>query len=114
MKILQITNSKNQYIRHFRSFYRTLLLDFPIYTALHMIGTSLASLLDCRAITTSAGVYKMAETYIIRIGDIPSRKIRNKVKGFLRDEDVAVVADDGQKFGVVLEKNRLVITPDEL
>jgi hypothetical protein len=56
----------------------------------------------------------MTETYIIRIGDLPSQKIRKRVEGFLRDEDVAVVANDGQKFGVVLEKNRLVITPDEL
>jgi len=55
----------------------------------------------------------MAETYIISISDLPSRKIRKRVKGFLRDADVAVVADDGQKFGVVLEKDQLVITPDE-
>ena len=56
----------------------------------------------------------MAETYIISIGDLPSRRIRKRVKGFLRDEDVAVVTNDGQKFGVVLEKNHLVITPDEI
>ncbi len=55
----------------------------------------------------------MAETYIIRIGDIPSRKIRQRVRGFLRNEDVALVANDGQKFGVVLEKNQLVIKSDE-
>ena len=55
----------------------------------------------------------MAETYVIRIGDLPSRKIRKRVQRFLRDEDVAVVANDGQKFGVVLKKNQLVITPDE-
>ena len=55
----------------------------------------------------------MAETYTICMGDLPSRKIRKRVKGFLRDDDVAVVATDGQKFGVVLEKNKLVITPDE-
>jgi len=79
-----------------------------------IIGISLASLLDCRASTTSAGVYTLAETYIIRICDLPSRKIRNDVKGFLRDAEVAVVADDGQRFGVVLEKNYLVITPDEM
>ena len=78
-----------------------------------MIESSLASLLDCRATTTSAGVCKLAETYIIHIGDLPSPKLRNEVKGFLRDADVAVVAHDGQKFGVVLEKNQLVITPDE-
>jgi uncharacterized protein (UPF0216 family) len=74
---------------------------------------SLASLLDCRVITTSVGVNKqMAETYIIRIDDIPSRKIRKSVRGFLEDEDVAVVVNDGQKFGVILEKNQLVITSD--
>ena len=56
----------------------------------------------------------MAETYIIRIGDIPSRKVRKRVRGFLRNEDVALVANDGQKFGVVLEKNQLVIKSDEL
>ena len=56
----------------------------------------------------------MAETYIISIGDLPSRKIRRRVKGFLRDADVAVVTDDGQKFGVILQKNQLVITPDEI
>ena len=78
-----------------------------------MIDTSLASLLDCRATTTSAGVSIMAETYIIRIGDLPSRKMRKRVKGFLRDADVAVVADDGQEFGVVLTKNQLVLKSDE-
>ena len=55
----------------------------------------------------------MAETYIICIGDLPSRKIRKRVRGFLQNEDVAVVTDDGQKFGVVLEKNQLVIKPAE-
>ena len=55
----------------------------------------------------------MAETYVIRIGDIPSRKIRKRVRGFLRNEDVALVANDGQMFGVVLEKNQLVIKSDE-
>jgi len=76
---------------------------------------SLASLLDCRVITTSVGVTnQMAETYIIRIGDIPSRKIRKRVRGFLEDEDVAVVINDGQKFGVILEKNQLIIKSDDL
>ncbi|MHA1863303.1 MAG: hypothetical protein ACTSWA_06010 [Candidatus Thorarchaeota archaeon] len=56
----------------------------------------------------------MAETYIIRIGDIPSRKVRKRVRGFLRNEDIALVANDGQTFGVVLEKNQLVIKSDEL
>ncbi|MCK5264070.1 MAG: hypothetical protein KAR03_00555 [Candidatus Thorarchaeota archaeon] len=55
----------------------------------------------------------MVETYVIRIGDIPSRKIRKRVRGFLRNEDVALVANDGQMFGVVLEKYQLVIKSDE-
>lgn len=55
----------------------------------------------------------MAETYIIRIGDLPTRKIRKRVRGFLQEKDVAVITDDGQTFGVVLEKNQLVIRPDE-
>jgi len=56
----------------------------------------------------------MAETYIIRIGDIPSRKIRKSVRGFLEDEDVAVVVNDGQKFGVILEKNQLIMKSTDL
>ncbi len=56
----------------------------------------------------------MAENYIIRIGDIPSRKIRRSVRGFLEDDDVAVVVNDGQIFDVVLEKNQLVMKSDEL
>jgi len=56
----------------------------------------------------------MAETYIIRIGDIPSRKIRKSVRGFLEDEDVAVVVNDGQKLGVILEKNQLIIKSTDL
>jgi hypothetical protein len=55
----------------------------------------------------------MAETYIISIGDIPSRKIRKSVRGFLEDEDVAVVVNDGQKFGVILEKNHLIMKSSE-
>jgi hypothetical protein len=55
----------------------------------------------------------MAETYIIRIGDIPSRKIRKSVRIFLESDDVAVVVNDGQKFGVILERNHLIIKPNE-
>ena len=95
--------------RYFRLFYRTSLSDCSIYTSLLLHSLSLASLLDCRAITASAGVSTKAESYIIRIGDLPTRKIRKRVRGFLRNMDVAVVTDDGQTFGVVLEKNQLVI-----
>jgi hypothetical protein len=75
--------------------------------------TSLASLLDCRVITyIRRSNTAMAETHIIRIGDIPSRKIRKSVRGFLENDDVAVVVDDGQIFGVALEKNHLIMKSD--
>ncbi|MGD9395940.1 MAG: hypothetical protein PVJ05_05895 [Candidatus Thorarchaeota archaeon] len=51
----------------------------------------------------------MAETYVIAMGDIPSRKLRKTVKVFIKEEDVSLFDDDGQKFGVILEKNRLVL-----
>lgn len=56
----------------------------------------------------------MAEVYIVRIGDIPSRSLRKRVRSFLEDEDVSLVDDVGQRFGVILKKNRLVIERDEL
>ena len=51
----------------------------------------------------------MAETYIIRMGEIPSRKLRKTIKVFIKEEDVSLYDDDGQQFGVTLEKNRLVL-----
>jgi len=51
----------------------------------------------------------MAETYIISMGEIPSRKLRKTVKVFIKEEDFSLYDDDGQKFGVTLEKNRLVL-----
>ena len=51
----------------------------------------------------------MAETYIIPMGDIPSRKLRKTVKVFIKEEDVSLFDDDGQQYGVTLEKNRLVL-----
>lgn len=51
----------------------------------------------------------MAETYVIPMGDIPSRKLRKTVKVFLKEKDVSLVDDGGQQFGVTLEKNRLVL-----
>jgi hypothetical protein len=51
----------------------------------------------------------MAETYIIRMGRIPSRKLRKTVRLFIKEEDVSLYDDDGQQFGVTLEKNRLVL-----
>ena len=57
----------------------------------------------------SVGVKAMAETYVIPMGDIPSRKLRKTIKIFIKEEDVSLFDDDGQQFGVILEKNRLVL-----
>ncbi|MFW9806617.1 MAG: hypothetical protein ACFFFK_07810 [Candidatus Thorarchaeota archaeon] len=51
----------------------------------------------------------MAETYVIPMGEIPSRKLRKTIKVFIKEEDVSLIDDDGQQYGVTLEKNRLVL-----
>ena len=51
----------------------------------------------------------MAETYIIPMGEIPSRKLRKTIKVFIKEEDVSLFDDNGQQYGVTLEKNRLVL-----
>ena len=55
----------------------------------------------------------MAETYIIRIDDIPSKKIRKNVQSFLEGHDVSIVGEDGQSLEVILEKNQLVVARDK-
>ena len=55
----------------------------------------------------------MAETYIIHINDIPSRKIRKNVRNFLEDNDVSIVGENGQSLEVILEKNQLVVARDK-
>ena len=52
----------------------------------------------------------MAETYVISMKKIPSRKLRKTVKVFIREDDVSLFDDEGQEFGVALEKNQLVLT----
>ncbi len=52
----------------------------------------------------------MAETYVISMRKIPSRKLRKTVKVFMKEEDVSLFDDEGQELGVSLEKNRLVLT----
>jgi hypothetical protein len=52
----------------------------------------------------------MAETYVIPMGEITSRKLRKTVKVFVKEADVSLFDDDGQQYGVALEKNRLVLT----
>ena len=42
---------------------------------------------------------------------IPSRKLRKTVKVFMKGEDVSLFDDEGQEFGVSLEKNKLVLKP---
>ncbi len=54
----------------------------------------------------------MAETYVIPMGNIPSRKLRKTVKVFIKGEDVLLLDDDGHEFGVTLEKNQLVLKLD--
>jgi hypothetical protein len=55
----------------------------------------------------------MAETYVIPMGDIPTRKLRKTVKVFIKEEDVSLYDDGGQEFGVTLEKNRLILKTDQ-
>jgi hypothetical protein len=55
----------------------------------------------------------MAETRIIRIKDLPSRDLQKQVKVFLQGEEVYVEDDSGQKYGVVIQKNKLLFRPNE-
>ena len=92
---------------------RSCLLGSPIYSGFGIIPLSLASLLDCRTTTHPSELQAMAETYIIRMGEIPSRKLRKTIKVFIKEEDVSLYDDDGQQFGVTLERNRLVLKTGE-
>ena len=51
----------------------------------------------------------LAETYVIPMGKIPSRKLRKTVKVFMKEEDVSLFDDEGQEFGISFEKNKLVL-----
>jgi hypothetical protein len=55
----------------------------------------------------------MAETRIIRMKDLPSRDLRKQVKVFLQGEEVSVEDESGQKFGVIIQKNKLLFRPDD-
>ena len=54
----------------------------------------------------------MAETYFIRIRDIHTRKLRKKVRGFLKGEGVSVEDECGQFYAVSIERNNLVLKSD--
>jgi hypothetical protein len=43
------------------------------------------------------------------MGKIPSRKLQKTVKVFMKEEDVALFDDEGQEFGISIEKNKLVL-----
>ncbi|MGY5863888.1 MAG: hypothetical protein RTV41_04755 [Candidatus Thorarchaeota archaeon] len=51
----------------------------------------------------------MAETYVIKMGKIPSRKLRKTVKVFMKEDDVSLFDDEGQEFGVSFDKKKLVL-----
>ncbi|NHJ13334.1 MAG: hypothetical protein EAX95_06630 [Candidatus Thorarchaeota archaeon] len=55
----------------------------------------------------------MAETCIIKIRDIPSPDLRKQVKVFLQGEEVSVEDESGRKFGVTIQKNKLLFRPDD-
>ena len=51
----------------------------------------------------------MAETYIIPMGTIPSRKLRKTVKVFIKEDDVLLTDDEGHELGVTLERNKIIL-----
>ncbi|MFW9800249.1 MAG: hypothetical protein ACFFD9_07430 [Candidatus Thorarchaeota archaeon] len=51
----------------------------------------------------------MAETCIIEIGDIPGRKLRRRVRVFLQGDEVLVEDANGRRYGVLIQKNRLIL-----
>ncbi len=55
----------------------------------------------------------MAETCIIRIGDIPGRKLRRRVRVFLEGDEVSVEDVEGRRYGVVIHKNKLILRSDD-
>jgi len=57
----------------------------------------------------------MAETYTIRIRDIPTRKLRKSVRKFLSGEYKVSVEDVfGRTYPVVIRKQRRVLWCDDL
>ncbi|MFW9968168.1 MAG: hypothetical protein ACFFEA_13515 [Candidatus Thorarchaeota archaeon] len=53
----------------------------------------------------------MAETCIINIRDLPGRKLRKRVRVFLKGEAVSVEDEEGQTYGVTIQRNRVLISP---
>ncbi|MFQ5832220.1 MAG: hypothetical protein ACE5H4_05940 [Candidatus Thorarchaeota archaeon] len=55
----------------------------------------------------------MAETCILKIGDIISRKLRRRVRVFLEGDEVSVEDVNGRRYGVVIHKNKLILRLDD-
>ncbi len=53
----------------------------------------------------------MAETCVINIRDLPGRKLRKRVRVFLQGDAVSVEDDEGQTYGVTIQRNKLLISP---
>ncbi|MHA1484155.1 MAG: hypothetical protein ACTSPR_02420 [Candidatus Thorarchaeota archaeon] len=57
----------------------------------------------------------MAETYTIRIRDLPTRKLRKSVRKFLSGEYKVLVEDVfGRTYPVVIRKQRRLLWGDDL
>ena len=54
----------------------------------------------------------MAETYVIHIRELPSRKLRKRVRSFLKGAEVSVEDADGHRYTVVVQKNKLLLRED--
>ncbi len=55
----------------------------------------------------------MAGTYEVALKQIPSRKLRKRVKDFVKGNDVSVRDITGQHYSVGLERNKLILRPEE-
>jgi len=53
----------------------------------------------------------MAETCEITLKKLPSRKLRNQVRKFMKGKDVFVEDCMGQIYAVGLKRNSIVLTP---
>ncbi|MHA2068583.1 MAG: hypothetical protein ACXABY_29830 [Candidatus Thorarchaeota archaeon] len=53
----------------------------------------------------------MAETCVINIRDLPGRRLRKRVRVFLQGEAVSVEDDEGQTYGVTIQRNKVMISP---
>ena len=78
----------------------------------YYICISLASLSGCRVHHIHPSEFlKMAETCIINIRDLPGRKLRKRVRVFLKGEAVSVEDEEGQTYGVTIQRNKVLISP---